>query len=140
MLQCIGYVKQKGTTKGMFQVDNFAELKSEYLFDIKVIVTLEEVPPTLAINWDYTSIKYVPISDWMMAKQGVKKVEVVGISDKHQIIAVFAGTLYCAHFYLHKSFTREKRRPAYWILLSQMIGTSLFLIIIGLMRLIRWIT
>ena len=53
MLQCIGFVKQKETTKGMFQVDNFAELKSEYLFDIKVIVTL---PSSLAINWDYTSI------------------------------------------------------------------------------------
>ena len=76
----------------------------------------------------------------MMAKQGVKKVEIVGISDKRQITAVFAGTLYRAHFYLHESFTREKRRPPYWILLSQMIGTSLFLIIIGLMRLIRWIT
>ena len=50
MLQRIGFVKWKGTTKGTLQVDNFVELKSEFLFDIKVIVAIEEVPPSLVIN------------------------------------------------------------------------------------------
>ena len=93
MLQRIGFVKRKGTTKGTLQVNNFVELKSEFLFDIKVIVAIEEVLPSLVINWDHTGTKYVPVSNWTMAKQGVKKVEIVGISDKRQIMAVFAGTL-----------------------------------------------
>ena len=93
MLQRIGFVKRKGTTKGTLQVENFEEEKHQFLFDIKVIVTIEEVPPCLVINWDQTGIKYVPVSNWTMAKQGTKKVEVVGVSDKRQITAVFAGTL-----------------------------------------------
>ena len=93
MLQRIGFVKRKGTTKAKSQVDNFDELKYQFLFDIKVIVAIEEVPPCLVINWDQTGIKYVPVSNWTMAKQGAKKVEIVGVSDKRQITAVFAGTL-----------------------------------------------
>ena len=93
MLQRIGFVKRKGTTKGTLQVINFDEEKYQFLFDIKVIVAMEEVLPCLVINWDQTGIKYVPVSNWTMAKQGSKKVEIVGVSDKHQITAVFAGTL-----------------------------------------------
>ena len=93
MLQRIGFVKRKGTTKGTLQVENFEEEKHQFLFDIKVIVAIEEVPPCLVINWDQTEIKYVPVSNWIMAKQGAKKVEIVGVSDKRQITAVFAGTL-----------------------------------------------
>ena len=84
MLHCIGFVKRKWTTKGTLKVDNFAELKTEILFDIKVIVAMEEVPPSLVINWDPNSIKCVPVSNWTMAKQGVKKVEIVRISNKRQ--------------------------------------------------------
>ena len=58
-----------------------------------MIVAIEEVPPCLVINWDQTGIKYVPVSNWTMAKQGAKKVEIVGVSNKRQITAVFAGTL-----------------------------------------------
>ena len=52
MLQRIGFVKRKGTTKAKSQVDNFDELKYQFLFDIKVIVAIEEVPPCLVINWN----------------------------------------------------------------------------------------
>ena len=70
MLQRIGFVKRKGTTKGTLQVENFEEEKHQFLFDIKVIVAIEEVPPCLFIYWDQTGIKYVPVSNWTMAKQG----------------------------------------------------------------------
>ena len=91
-LQRIGFVKRKGTTKAV-QVENFEDLKREFLFDIKVIVAIEEVPPCLIINWDQTGIKYVSVSEWTMAKHGSKKVEITGAGDKRQITAVFAGTL-----------------------------------------------
>lgn len=63
ILQWIGFVKRKGTTKGTLQVENFDEEKYQFLFDIKVIVAMEEVPPCLVINWDQTGIKYVPVNN-----------------------------------------------------------------------------
>ena len=38
---------------------------------------MEEIPDSLIINWDQTGINYVPVSQWTMAKQGWKHVEVV---------------------------------------------------------------
>ena len=37
-------------------------------------------------------MKIVPVSSWMMEKRGVKRVEIAGVDDKHQIMAVFAAT------------------------------------------------
>ena len=70
-------------------------LKQQFLLDIKAIVELEEIPSDLIINWDQTGINYVPVSQWTMDKKGSKRVEVVGIDDKRQITAVFAGNLSC---------------------------------------------
>ena len=50
MVQCIGFVKRKRATKGTLQVDNFAELKSEFLLDIKVIVAFKEISQSQVIN------------------------------------------------------------------------------------------
>ena len=47
----------------------------------------------LILNWDQTGIKIVPVSTWTMDRRGVKRVEIVGISDKRQITAVFCGNL-----------------------------------------------
>ena len=41
----------------------------------------------------FCAIQYVPASNWTMTKQGAKKVEIVRISGKRQITAVFEGTL-----------------------------------------------
>ena len=35
----------------------------------------------------------MPVSSWTMAKEGSKRVEIIGIDDKRQITAVFGGTL-----------------------------------------------
>jgi len=63
------------------------------LFEIKVVVALEQIPPELIINFNQTGLKYVPVGDWTMAKEGSKSVPITGLEDKHQITAVFAGTL-----------------------------------------------
>lgn len=34
---------------------------------------MEEIPPALMLYWDHTSLKYVPSSPWMMAKEGSKR-------------------------------------------------------------------
>ena len=37
--------------------------------------------------------EYIPVSEWMMEKEGSKRVEIAGINDKRQITAVFARSL-----------------------------------------------
>ena len=54
---------------------------------------MEEIPFSLIINWDQTAINYIPMSSWTMEKRGCKRVEIIALDDKHQITAVFAGTL-----------------------------------------------
>ena len=61
--------------------------------DIKAIVTLEDIPLDLIINWDQTGMHYVPISSWTIAKEGSKRVEICGIDDKRQITAIFGCSM-----------------------------------------------
>ena len=64
----------------------------QFLFDVKVVMEIEEIPPELVINWDQTGIHCVPVSSCTMAKLGSKRVEIAGINDKRQTTAVFGGT------------------------------------------------
>ena len=63
MLQWIGFVKRKGTTKGTLQVENFDEEQYQFMFDVTVIIAIKEIPPHLVINWDQIGIKYLPVSN-----------------------------------------------------------------------------
>ena len=89
LLKRMDFVKRKANSKARANVDKFVEVKT----DIRAIISLEEVPRCLVINWDHTGLKYVPVSSWTMAKEGSKKVPVAGIEDKRQITAVFAATM-----------------------------------------------
>ena len=68
-------------------------ISKKFLLNISGVVTFEEIPDALIINWDQTGINYVPVSQWTMAKEGLKRVEVAGVDDKRQITAMFAGSL-----------------------------------------------
>ena len=93
LLQRMGFVKRKATTKAKVSIENFEELKVQFLIDIKTIVTLEEIPLEPIINWDQTAMHYVPVSSWTMEVKGAKRVEITGIDDKRQITAVFAYSM-----------------------------------------------
>ena len=54
---------------------------------------MEEIPLQLIFNWNQTGIKLVLSMSWTMNEQGVKRVKLIGISDKRQITAVFCGDL-----------------------------------------------
>ena len=56
----MGMVKRRVSSKAKVDVENFEALKQGFLLDIKNIVSLEEIPPDLNINWDQTSINYIP--------------------------------------------------------------------------------
>ena len=92
ILHRMGFVKRRGNTKAKVAVEQFEALKTQYLFDIKAVVEMMDIPPELVINWDQTGIKIVPVSSWTMEKKGAKRVEIAGVEDKHQITAVFAAT------------------------------------------------
>ena len=94
LLNKMDFVKRKATTKKpKFMVSNFEELKDQFLMDIKAIASMEDIPNDMIVNWDQTAIKYIPLSNWTMAKEGSKRVEVAGIDDKRQITATFAASL-----------------------------------------------
>ena len=71
----MGYVKRKANTKAKIAVSDFNELKSQYLIDIRTLKDLEEILDCLILNWDQTAIKYVPVAEWTMEKQGSKKLK-----------------------------------------------------------------
>ncbi len=72
---------------------NFEAVKEQFVLDVKAVVELEDVPPELVFNWDQTGISIVPGSSWTMEPKGSKRVEIVRISDKRQLTAVFCGTM-----------------------------------------------
>ncbi len=77
-LRRMNFVKRKSTTaKSKFNSAEFAELKASFLRLLHSIVELEEIPPSMVLNWDQTGIHLVPSSIWTMEKQGSKRVEIV---------------------------------------------------------------
>ena len=93
LLKRLGYVKRKANTKFKVEVEEFEAMKAQFLYDIEVIIELEEVPDDLIINWDHTGINYVPTSNWTMAEEGSNRVEIVGLGDKRQITVVLSCSL-----------------------------------------------
>ena len=89
LLHRMGFVKRKATTKAKVSVENFAELKSDYLLKIKNIIAMDEIPAELVINFDQTALNIVPTSDWTMEAEGSKRVEIITKDDKRQITAVY---------------------------------------------------
>ena len=76
--------------KGESHWENFAELKSEYLLKIRNVVSMDEIPAELVINFDKMDLNST-ISDWTMESEESKRVKVIG-KDKRQLTAVLAGT------------------------------------------------
>ena len=44
-VKCTGYVKRRASTKAKVAVQNFDELKKQFLLNIKVVVEMDEIPP-----------------------------------------------------------------------------------------------
>lgn len=63
------------------------------MFDIRTIIEMEDIPYDLVINWDHTGINYVPVSNWTMAAEGSKQIEVAGLGDKRQLTVVYSASM-----------------------------------------------
>ena len=74
-------------------MEDFSKVKKEFLQEVVTPVEMENIPPELIVNWNQTGIKIIPTTTWTMEKMGSKRVEIVGTNDKHQITAIFCGTI-----------------------------------------------
>ena len=71
LLEWINLVKRKGTTTIKVLPSNFEKLKKQFLSDVCTTVVMEEIPEELIINWDQTSLKYLPVSNWALQIKGL---------------------------------------------------------------------
>ena len=117
LLGRMGLVK----SKVKISVNDFEERKEHFLCSISALVLMEEIPELFILNLDHTALKYVPVSCWTMAEQGVKKVSIAGIDDKRQITAVFTVTLDGQFLPVHliyqgstKACLPRVKFPTYW--------------------------
>ena len=93
LMQRMGLMKRRASTKAKVSLPDFEQYKAQFIFDVKAVIEIGEIPSELVINWDQTSIHYVPVSNSTMAKEDSKRVEIAGIDNKRQITAIFAGTM-----------------------------------------------
>ena len=116
-----------------YSAENFQIRKEQFLFEFKVIIEMEDIPTDLVINWDQSSIHYVPVSNYTMEKEGSKRIELVGIEDKRQITAVFSGTMsgVCLPMQL---IYQGKTQNVFLQYNSHQIGMQHLLITIGRMK------
>ena len=88
VLRRMGFTKRRANSKSKILPHNFEEIKEQFLTDVQSVIYMEEVPPSLVLNWDHTAMKIVPSSQWTMEKKGIKRVEIAAVDDKRQITAV----------------------------------------------------
>jgi len=92
LLRRLGFVKRRSSTKAKLPASNFTRLQEQFTYDARVLIDMMEIPDSLVINWDQTGIQYVPVSQWTMEREGMKRIEITGSQDKRQITAVFGAT------------------------------------------------
>lgn len=69
LLKRMGFVKCKAGTKAKVSIEDFQEQKEQFLINIKAVVTMEDIPIDLIINWDQTGMHYVH-GLWLKKDQG----------------------------------------------------------------------
>ena len=92
LMKRMGYVKRKCSNAGKITLENFEEIKEEFLADVKAEVLMNEIPLDLVFNWDQTGIQLVPTGEWTMHQAKDKIIPISHSDDKRQITGVFAVT------------------------------------------------
>ena len=93
LMNRMGLSKRKATTKSSLSEHDFDEVREIFLNDVSSVVVMEDIPPSLIINWDQTGTHFVPASQWTMEVKGARRVEIAGLNDKRQMTMVLAGTV-----------------------------------------------
>ena len=79
LLNRMGYVKQKASTKNGKRSDKQFELKRrQFLLDISGMVKAHIIPDELVLNWDQTGLNLVPSGNWTFEKRGQVGLNLLG--------------------------------------------------------------
>ena len=133
LLHRMGYVKRKVSTSVKVPPKDFDALNAQFIYDADVLVDYGDIPDALVANWDHTGIKYIPVGSWTIEKEGQKRVQITGIDDKRQIIAVFAATK-TGSFLPIQVICKGKTKHVYPLLIFQKTGSFHLPKTIGLTR------
>ena len=82
LLNRMGFIKRKCSTSGKISLARFDELKDIFLAGVAAEVLFNDIPESLIINWDQTSLSIFPMGDWTMEKEGAKIVPIAHSDDK----------------------------------------------------------
>ena len=93
LLYRMNFVKRRGSSTTKMTLTKFEAVKEQFVLDVNAVVEMKDIPPEFIFNWDQTRISVVPGSSWTMEVKGSKRVEIVDISNKRQITAVFCGAM-----------------------------------------------
>ena len=89
----MGFVKRKASSSAKITPEEFDKQKKDFLRVIRNVISMDQIPSELIVNFDQTGISYIPASSYTMEKEGVTRVEVTGKDDKGQITLLLAGSL-----------------------------------------------
>ena len=137
----MGFTKRKANSKSKVLPENFYEIRDQFLTDVRSVIEMEDVPPSMVINWDHTAMKIVPSTNWTMEKKGTKRVEIAGIDDKWQITAVFACAMsgkFLPMQLIYNGTTTKCLPKNLRMKVFHQIGTLRTLQTIGPMRPLQW--
>jgi len=70
VLKRMGYVKRRACSKAKVDPEHFENLKEDFLWEIKSVVTIDQIPDELILNFDQTALNYVPVTPWTMEEEG----------------------------------------------------------------------
>ena len=88
-----GYVKRKATRASRKVPDDFEAIKAVYLENISKVFKEYSIPLSMAINFDQTGTRMVPVSDWTLEVQGSKQIDMIGLDDKREVTALLAVSM-----------------------------------------------
>ena len=98
MLEKITWSKRKGTNGKVDPSPQFlAKEKFTFQRNISGLVSEQNIPPSLIINIDQTSMSNKNAGKYAFNFKGAKNIRIKGVNDKHQITAIF-GVSYTRGF------------------------------------------
>ena len=80
------------TSTSKHLIEHFNKLRANFLEKVATTNEIEDIQPWLVINLDQTGLTVIPSGPWTMEQRGAKHVEFNGLSNKHQVTALFCGT------------------------------------------------
>ena len=104
-MERMGFVKKRASTKANISIPDFEQYNAQFIFNVKVVIEMEEIPSELVISWDQTGIHYVLVGRWQRRGQNELKQPELMTNGK-SLLCLAAPCL--GTFYFHNWFIKAK--------------------------------